>query len=234
MRKIGILFFVFLISVSCNTTVKQNHETEEKQNLNQDEEVSQNIVESEGSTVIDLKYGFRIIFSKNEDFETFKTYWDTKIYLDNKVVYVDATNEYEINEKYPSIRKVKEKIEILLVNNDRPFINKLRLLIFSNGQFERDEYLPYFKMNPRDIDNDNLLELVGILNASEVWGDDTVYMPYNPIFVYELGDNGIVIDSVETEKINVRVYDKFYGYEYNSEISFVRNDKLGKVLEEFK
>lgn len=237
MRKIGVLFLVLVISASCNMTVKQNNNSEE-QNLNQKEEkakVEQTLVNETGdATIVNLKYGFKIAFSKNEDFETFKIYWDTKFYLDNEIVYIDSVSEYEINDKYPSIRKFKNSFEILLNYNDRPSINKLSRLVFSNGKLEKDEHLPYFKMNPRDIDNDGILELAGILYASEFWGDDTVYMPYNPVLVYEFGESGIVIDSAETEKINVRVYDKFYGFEYNSDISFVRNDKLSKELKEFE
>jgi len=237
MRKVKVLFMVMVISVSCNMTVKQKSDTE-KQNLNQKEkkeEVEQNSDSETGNeTTVNLKYGFRIVFSKNENFETFKIYWDTKIYLDNEIVFIDSISEYEINEKYPSIRKFKNSFEILLNYNDRPSMNKLKQLVFSNGKLEKEEFLPYFKMNPRDIDNDGKLELAGTLYASEFWGDDTVYMPYNPVLVYELGENEIVIDSVETEKVNVRIYDKFCGFDYNSDISFVRNDKFSKVLKEFE
>lgn len=237
MRKIGIIILVLVFSVSCNMTVKQKSDTE-KQNLNQKEKkvkVEQTSVSETGNEItVNLKYGFRLVFSNYEDFETFKIYWDTKIYLDNEIVFIDSLSEYETNDKYPSIRKINNSFEILLNYNDRPSINKLRQLVFTNGKLEKDVFLPYFKMTPRDIDNDGKLELAGILYASEFWGDDTVYMPYNPVLVYELGEIGIVIDSVETEKINLRVYDKFYGYEYNSDISFVRNDNFSKVLKEFE
>ena len=173
MRKVKVLFLVLVISVSCNMTVKQKSDTE-KQNLNQKEkkeEVEQNSDSETGNeTTVNLKYGFRIVFSKNEDFETFKIYWDTKIYLDNEIVFIDSISEYEINEKYPSIRKFKNSFEILLNYNDRPSMNKLKQLVFSNGKLEKEEFLPYFKMNPRDIDNDGKLELAGILYASEFLG----------------------------------------------------------------
>ena len=227
MRKIVVFFIVFGVSVYCNFAVEQKSD--------KNEQVDKfSVCETGNEITVNLKYGFKVSFSKLEDYETFKIYKDTKIYLDNEIVFVDSLSEYEINDKYPSIRKINNSFEILLNSNDRPSINKLRQLVFTNGKLEKDLYLPYFKMNPRDIDNDGFLELVGRLSYTEYWGDDPIYAPYNPILVYQLNENGIEIDSVETERINLKIYDKFYGYEYDSEISFVRNDKILNAMKEFE
>lgn len=182
-------------------------------------------------SIIDLGYEFKLSFSEKEDFGSFKTYSKIKIFFHDHVVYRDSTTEFEISDKYPAIRKIRDKFEILLFVNDRPSIEKLEMLIIAKGKVLKKELLPNFAMSPRDIDNDGVLELVGIMSYYEMYENS---MPYDPILAYEYTNKGIKIDTIETKKINTRVYGKFYGFAYNAKYTFKGNDRFEKELRKYK
>jgi len=225
MKNISIFIITLLFISSCNQTEKQKSENQSREQLDNS---------TANEKVINLDYGFKITFLENEEFTDNKIYWNTKIFFDSQVVFTDTKTLFEIKDNYPRIRKIGNKFEILFYENDSPSIDKIRMLIFSNGYLEKNERLPLFGMKPIDIDNDGVKELIGLLNASELWGDDTIYMPYNPILVYEFNENGILIDSSETIKINSDIYGSFYGFRYDSEIKFVNNENFYEALDKYK
>jgi len=182
----------------------------------------------------DLGYGFKITFSESEDFTDFKTYWSTKLYKDNTIIFNDSTTEFEIKGKYPSIREIGNDYEILLFVNDRPSIEKLFMLKIHGDIVISKKMIPYFEMTPKDIDSDGKLELVGIMSYYEMVGEDGNMMPYVPILVFECTDSGITLDSAETKNVNIRVYDKFYGFDYSEKHEFKGNERFENELNKYK
>lgn len=182
----------------------------------------------------DLGYGFKITFGDSEDFTDFKTYWDIKLYKDNVTIFSDTTSEFEIKSKYPSIREIGEDYEILLYVNDRPSIDKLLILKTQGDSIISNDLIPYFEMLPKDIDSDGKLELIGIMSYYEMSGEGGNMMPYVPILVYEYTDSGITLDSAETKNVNIRVYDKFYGFDYSEKFEFKGNERFENELNKYK
>ena len=189
---------------------------------------------TEKMTLINLDYGFKIAFNDSEDLSNFMTYWNTNLYKDNKLIFKDSITEFEINDKYPSIRKIGSNYEILLLVNDRPSIDKLMMLKIQDKNVISKKIIPNFNMKPKDIDSDGRLEVVGIMSYYEMSSKNGNMMPYLPILVYEYTDTGITIDSVTTKKINVRVYGKFYGYDYSEKYLFEGNERFVNELKKYK
>ncbi|MBN2769480.1 MAG: hypothetical protein JXR90_02165 [Spirochaetes bacterium] len=211
---------MLLIMVSCNNL----NDYDTLNNLPQF-----NPIVADNSLLKDLGYGFTIAFADSEEFKDFKMYFDISLYKDDKIVFVDSDYEFEINNNYPSIRKIGDNYEILLLVNDRPSINKLLMLIVNKDKSISKEIIPYFQMLPKDIDLDGKLELVGIVSDYEMQGEDNI-MPYVPILVYEYTDRGILLDAIETKKANIRVYDSFYGFDYSEKYEFKGDIKFKNEL----
>lgn len=220
-----ILVFAFLILISCN---QANTKSDLNINVQTDTKSTDKLISK------DLGYGFKITFCESENFTDFKTYWDTKLYKDNAFIYADSITEFEINSKYPSIRKIGNDYEILLLVNDRPSIEKFLILKTHLDNVISKDLIPFFQMSPIDIDSDGKLELAGIMSYYEMAGESGNMMPYVPILVYEYTDSGITLDSSETKNVNIRVYDKFYGFDYNEKYKFNGNERFENELNKYK
>ena len=85
-----------------------------------------------------------------------------------------------------------------------------------------------------DVDNDGKLELVGIMSYYEMAGEDGNMMPYVPLLVYEYTDTGIKLDSIETQNVNIQVYNKFYGFDYSEKYEFKGNERFENELNKYK
>jgi len=219
------LILGFLILASCNQT---NTKSDSNKTVRPDTKSTGKLISK------DLGSGFKITFGESEDFTDFKTYWNTKLYKDNVIVFADSTTEFELKNKYPSIRKIGDNYEILLYVNDRPSIDKLLMLKTNGDIIISKELIPNFEMSPKDIDSDGKLELVGIISYYEMAGEDGNMMPYVPILVYEYTGSGITLDSVETKNVNIRVYNRFYGFSYNEKYEFKGNEKFENELNKYK
>jgi hypothetical protein len=185
------------------------------------------------SKTVNMGFGLELKFLESEDFGDFTTYWNTILLNGNFIVFSDSLTEFEIKNGFPKARKIGDQIEVLLYVNDRPSIEKLRMLVVQNNKIVRDELIPYFT-DPNDIDNDGIKEFVGVMSYYEMSGDSSMYMPYDPILVYEYNANGIKIDSSETVRINTIVYDKFYGYQYSEDYKFKGNERFETELTKHK
>jgi len=217
MKYLTVIILALIIFLTCGRVITHGNKDESKQ-----------------PKTLNLEYGFRISFAESEDFDDFRLYWNTKIYLDDGVLFEDTTTMFEIKNHYPAIRKIGDRFEILLFVNGGPNIDKLRMLIIKNGKIITNELLPNFEMKPRDIDDDGVLESVGIMSYYEMFGDNYSFMPYDPILVYEYSANGIQLDSIQTEKVNMNVYGKFYGLKYNENLKFKGNEKFENELKKYK
>jgi hypothetical protein len=219
------LIYGLLILISCNQTKtnSDSNTTEQPNTKTTDKVISK-----------DLGYGFIITFGDSEDFTDFKTYWNIKLYKNNVTIFSDTTTEFEIKSKYPSIRKIGQDYEILLFVNDRPSIDKLLILKTQGDNFISKDLIPYFEMSPKDIDSDGKLELIGIMSYYEMAGAGGNLMPYVPILIYEYTDSGIILDSTETKNVNIRVYDKFYGFDYSEKYEFEGNERFENELSKYK
>ncbi len=217
MKYYAVIIPVLIVFLTCGRAVKQENKGEFKP-----------------PKTLNLDYGFKISFADSEDFGDFRTYWKAKIYLDDKVLFEDTSDEYEIKNNYPSIREINDGFEILLYLNRKSWIDLLRMLVVKNDTLVKNELLPNLEMKPRDIDNDGVLEVAGIMSYYEMFGDNRSFMPYDPILVYEYTANGIQLDSTQTEKVNINAYGKFYGFEYNENLTFKGNEKFENEFQKYK
>ncbi|HBF87827.1 MAG TPA: hypothetical protein DDX39_04215 [Bacteroidales bacterium] len=144
------------------------------------------------------------------------------VFFDDKLIFKDTINEYWLtgyeSTQYPKFLKCADgSCQLLIEVDERPNQNELtQLTISKDGKIEQ-ERLPVFNWNPVDIDNDEKLELSGILsNGETIENGDTAF--YNPTIVYELTDNCLTLDSLATIEKNKKIWGQFYGYHYNDSL----------------
>ena len=228
MRNIIVSLFILLGLFSC-----------QKDSI----KVEQEIEIENSDTIINLTHGFKIGAGKREDFGSFRTYSLLKLMLDNiEVVSFEDSLEFEFAKgfhNYPTVREIsgEAKYEVALELNDRPNKNYLLVLTVKNGLVTASRKAPTFEIRPKNLDNDNELEVFGLWDDSQVWGkSDELLVAYNPLIFYEMKKEGLMIDSTLTEKYNSSIYGKFMGYQFSEDIVVVFEtlDKLEKEIELIK
>lgn len=175
-------------------------------------------------TTFSLGKGLTIYATKGETYRnmehsqySFTTYMSLQLKKGNKTIFYDTSREYQFDSSlYPICRKLQNnKIELLLGVNNRPSMNYFLHLIIQNSIIIRIDSLPQFLAKPKIMGNDGVLEYAGIWDYYEEWGKDSaLLMPYVPILFFKFRENGIILDSAMTIKINTGIYGKFEGYHY--------------------
>jgi hypothetical protein len=193
-------------------------------------------IDSTSPKIINLDYGFTITFLKSTDYESFSTHKYTKIYKDNVLVYEDSTKAFEIKGNYPSVRKIGDKFELLFYVNDIPSIDYLNLIVIDQYKVIKNEFIPNPETSPKDFDSDGKLELVGLMCYVETAAKDNgvVYISYIPILVYEIRNEGIILDSIETQKVNIDAYGKFHGYAISEEFFSTDLRRFENVMKKYR
>jgi hypothetical protein len=149
------------------------------------------------------------------------TYNHIGIFIGTTQVFFDSTlTEYLFDNKaFPSARKLKDgSYEILLKVFDAPDFNKTLVMRFKNNILLRKEILPYFESYSQDIDGDGIKEWFGTLHITEPPCNNCDSCYYNPILYYEINEQGTILDSALTVKMNKQKWGVFYGYEQTENI----------------
>jgi hypothetical protein len=130
----------------------------------------------------------------------------------DKVVYTaDSLMEFEFKDHlWPDFLKVSDtRDQILLEVNDRPNSNYILCLTVDNDIVVSSDKFHSFDYEPRDFDDDGLLEYAGYPYTVEGYTNDSTY--YNPIQYVEKGPSGFRIDTALTRIVNIKFYGEFPG-----------------------
>jgi len=154
----------------------------------------------------------------------------------DKVVYTaDSLLEFEFKEHlWPDNVKISDiKDQILLEVNDRPYSNYILCLTIENNAVISSDKFHLFEYEPKDFDNDGLLEYAGFPWTIEGYTNDSTY--YNPIYYIEKGPNGFSLDTALTRSMNIKLYGEFLGLDSSDKIyKKVPTDTLDKYLNQRK
>ena len=169
---------------------------------------------------INLNHGFNVTVGQVEDFGNFITYTFFELTRNNEIIYSDSSlTEYEFGDKlYPIVVKTGENnFELLFEINDRPNKGYLKRLFIKNNILCKEDTLPTFIAEAKDLDNDGVKEYAGFWDYAQVWGANNNLTAYNPIIYYEIKNSGLEIDSVLTIERNKAIYGQFYGFSFSEE-----------------
>jgi hypothetical protein len=147
--------------------------------------------------------------------------WKSRLAIvtDNKVIYqADSLMEFEFKEhSWPDYFKISDnKDQLLLEVNDRPNSSYILCLTILDNKIVRTEKFHMFEYDPKDFDNDGLLEYAGFPLTIEGYTNDSTY--YNPIYYIERGPTGFSIDTTLTEFMNIKLYGEFLGLDSSDKI----------------
>lgn len=164
--------------------------------------------------------------------------WKSRLTIvaENKIIYkADSLMEFEFKEhSWPDYYKISDnKNQIFLEVNDRPYSNYIVCLTIVDYKVTTIDKFHLFEYDPRDFDNDGLLEYAGFPLTIEGYTNDSTY--YNPIYYVEKGPNGFSIDTVLTKLVNTRLYGEFLGLDSSDKIyKKAPSDTVDKYLNRVK
>lgn len=170
---------------------------------------------------INLLDGVKIAFPLTKDYDKNLTYTHIQIWVSNQKVYEDTTEtEYLFdNKEWPKVIKTPNGTCLLYLKIfDAPDFNKLHQFTISNSKLTKMDTLPYFYEPTKEIDGERVY--CGILNVVETPCSNCDSCYYNPKLYYKLTENGILLDSLLTIKMNTKQWKGFYGF--NQRIDIVR------------
>ena len=181
---------------------------------------SNNVLDKK-DTVIYFSSHIRLIGHRSEG-SGWTSFKPIEIFLDKNQIYRDTINEYWLtgytSKQYPRLLNcLNGNVQLLIEVDERPFINDLQLFsIFKEGQIKMEK-VPIFDWDPKDINHDGKLDVMGVLIDGETIAQgDTAF--YNPTLVYELSTRCLKLDSSATIKMNEEIWGKFHGYHYNDSL----------------
>jgi hypothetical protein len=168
---------------------------------------------------VNLKYDFKIMIpTLGEKFDSCKHYMNFEVWLKNKKIYKDTTqNEYRFlcNKSYTTVRRlVDNRYELLIEMFDGPDIDKSFVLYVKNKKLEGIKLLPFFEDAPEKIDGK--MEYHGIMHTIDGYQNDSCF--YNPTLYYSITDHGIILDTLVTKRRNSEIWGGFYGFEQSDKI----------------
>lgn len=130
----------------------------------------------------------------------------------DKVVYTaDSLMEFKFKDhSWPDFLKVSDtNYQILLEVDDRPYSNYILCITVANDSVVSLDKFHSFDYEPKDFDNDGLLEYAGYPYTVDGYTNDSTY--YNPIQYVEKGPSGFRIDTTLTRVVNIKFYGEFPG-----------------------
>jgi len=193
---ITILFFVFCVS-SCSSNGTQKMKFKE----------------------INLLDGIKITFPLTKDYDENLTYIHIQIWVSNQKVFEDTTEtEYLFdNKEWPKVIKTSDGTCLLYLKIfDAPDFNKLHQFTIHASKLIKIDTLPYFYESAKEIDGNQVY--CGILNIVETPCTNCDSCYYNPKLYYRFTENGILLDSILTVKMNTKHWKGFYGFNQRTDI----------------
>ncbi len=166
-----------------------------------------------------LEENVKIIVHFSGKFSDSLTYSRIEIWIGENQVFKDTTStEYLFDSKfYPQERKLKNgNYEVLMKVFNAPNYNKIQAFYFKDNQLDNKLLFPLFQEKPIILDGKP--EYFGVMNISEppCYNCDSCF--YNPTLYYEKNDLGIVLDTIQTVKINTEKWGGFYGFKLSNKI----------------
>ena len=232
MKPINQIFILLLISIfwSCKNNVKTELDNQSEAQNNATIESSQ----KEETELLDSdcpKVKFNKILSPKISINGFyyecESLWKQDIefvFSGKKTHKTDSLIEYKFQDYYfPVLIENGELTEIILERDDRPLKNFLEVFRFKKSKLDSIYKIPFFEMEPKDLDNDGIKEYYATLEMVELL-EENGNIGYNPILAYEISKNQLTFDLAATKIANERAYGKFHGLKIDNSLKFNGND----------
>ncbi|MEP5936214.1 MAG: hypothetical protein ABJ218_13940 [Winogradskyella arenosi] len=146
------------------------------------------------------------------------------IFNGEKVYKTDSLNEYQFKAySFPVLINDGELSEILLERDDRPLKNYLEVFRFKKNVLDSIYKIPFFEMEPKDIDDDGIKEYYATLEMVELL-EENGNIGYNPILAYEISETKLTFDLNATKIANEKTYDQFYVLKIDNSLKFNGNE----------
>jgi len=146
------------------------------------------------------------------------------VFSGKKTHKTDSLIEYKFQDYYfPVLIENGELTEIILERDDRPLKNFLEVFRFKKSKLDSIYKIPFFEMEPKDLDNDGIKEYYATLEMVELL-EENGNIGYNPILAYEISKNQLTFDLAATKIANERAYGKFHGLKIDNSLKFNGND----------
>lgn len=168
---------------------------------------------------INLSDSVKITFPITKDYNENLTYMNIQIWVLNQKVFEDTTEtEYLFDDKeWPKVIRTSDGSHLLYLKIfDAPDFNKLYQYTISNSKILKTDVLPYFYQPAKEIDGKKIS--YGILNIAETPCNNCDSCYYNPQLYYQFTENGILLDSTLTIKMNTEKWKGFYGFNQRNDI----------------
>jgi len=197
-----VLIFLFF---GCNT------------NKNQNDKAS-----FSNEPIRNLEFGFTL---KGIDTDIYKKYGVlTKLRLlkNNKTIYeYDNIDEFYLDsiQAYVFRHDNGNCFDVLIEGPTSPNKNELNQIRICNDSLISTFKIPTFESLPKNLDEDENLEVAGVWSWFEFFGENADSTSYNPILYFEISKNGLNLDTLLTVSKNVEIYGDFYGYKYSEKQS---------------
>jgi len=184
---------------------------------------------------VSLDFGFRVLYGgfvedlsfnhRQGHFVQLYTYDHIEIRKNDIVIYASPNNriEYELGDSVAEpfvLQTGDSRFEIFLPTNDRRRGSTRRFFVVNNEVVKQDT-LPGFISMPKYLSDDGVKRLAGF-SLNGVPGDEG-FVSFQPILYFSLTENGVVFDSIFTNKKNEMIFEGF-------ESSIVSWDPLGKII----
>ena len=179
-------------------------------------------------SIIYYSHHLKLIGQRSKDFGG-SSFNPIEVIYNNKTIFTDTANEYWLSgyesNQYPRLLECSNgDLQLLIEIDERPNNNELQQITISKGGNVNLNKLPLFNWKPENMENDGKMKLRGVLTNGETIADgDTAF--YNPVLVFEISNNCLILDSLSTEKINKRIWGNFYGFKYNDSLLLPFNKK---------
>jgi len=226
-KQLFILMAALAILVSCNQVKKdENKQADNVEKIEIDQDLSSYF------KTIDLDFDFKVILGQEEGFENSKAYTYFKLVRNSNTIYIDSSlTEYDFgNDLFPIVLPIGDNsFELFFEINNRPNKNYLKRFFVKKNKLVRQDKLPVFEAESKDINNDGIKEYAGFWDYSQIWGEKDKFTVYNPILYYSVTKTGLQLDSILTRERNELIYGQFYGFSFNE-----RNEQPISTIAKFE
>ena len=163
---------------------------------------------------INLSKEYKLTAKLNDEFAKDSCYDSLVIFENERPIFSSRENDFFVicDKSRPMLFHEQKSNIIMLEIDARPDVNKIVAFVIKDNKVQKIDTLPQFEEQPKDIDNDNKLEVYGIMNLVEAYCADCDSSYYNPTLVYKITETGFVLDSINTIKMNKKIWGDFYGF----------------------
>ena len=170
----------------------------------------------------DLEYGFTLEGIDIDIYKKFGVLTKLKLLKNTRMIYeYDNIDEFYLDsiQTYVFRQDGGNCFDVLFEGPTSPNKSVLNRIQICNDSVISISKIPTFESLPKNLDEDENLEVAGVWSWFEFFGANNDSTSYNPILYYEISKNGLKLDTLLTVSKNAEIYGYFYGYNYSEKQS---------------